>query len=381
MSDYENDEIEFDFFDETETQEATRRRRLSRRSRGGGGDQPRPPVHPASGLTPLLRLIGLLALLIFVVVVLVFWVRSCEGASKRSSYERYMGHVRTIANSSNQLGRKFTTKLTTPGIKQADLAQSVADFSQQADQQVAEARELTPPGPLRLAHSHMIEALDLRATGLSRFADALQQLGSTKDSSKAATLLAAQGRLLPASDVNWEFFFHDPAVETLQNEGVTGVAVPQSQFLTNPDLVSATSMGRLYDNFHGASTGGTPTGVHGDALVSTKALPKGTVLSTTEPTTVQASTDLAFAVTVENSGDSQEVGVAVTLTIQATPSIVKRKTIDLINPGEQKTLTFTDIGQPPFGARTNIKVEVSPVPGEKTTANNSATYPVFFSIG
>jgi CARDB len=97
---------------------------------------------------------------------------------------------------------------------------------------------------------------------------------------------------------------------------------------------------------------------------------------------VRASTDLAFEVTVENSGDSQEVQVPVTLTIEATPKpIIKRKTIDLINPGEQKTVTFTDIGQPPFGAKTNLKVEVAPVPGETRTGNNSATYPVFFSIG
>jgi hypothetical protein len=60
---------------------------------------------------------------------------------------------------------------------------------------------------------------------------------------------------------------------------------------------------------------------------------------------------------------------------------VLRKTIPLINPGERKTVTFKVTGQPPFGPKTDVKVEVAPVPGETNTANNSATYPVFFSIG
>jgi hypothetical protein len=76
------------------------------------------------------------------------------------------------------------------------------------------------------------------------------------------------------------------------------------------------------------------------------------------------------------------VQVPVTLTISAQPKpIVKHKTIPVIDAGQQVTVTFTDIGQPPFGAKTDIKVEVAPVPGEQNTSNNSATYPVFFSIG
>jgi hypothetical protein len=169
----------------------------------------------------------------------------------------------------------------------------------------------------------------------------------------------------------------------LKDEGVTGVAVPDSTFLKNPDLASTQSMVSVWQRLHGASTGGAPTGgKHGDALFSVYAEPQHIRLSTTQATTIRASTDLAFVVTVENSGCCQEVGVPVTLTIQASPNpIVKRQTLDLIAPAAQKTVTFKDIGQPPFGAKTDLKVEVGAVPGETNTGNNSATYPVFFSIG
>jgi len=76
------------------------------------------------------------------------------------------------------------------------------------------------------------------------------------------------------------------------------------------------------------------------------------------------------------------VQVKVTLTIQQSPSpIVQTKTIDLINPGELKQVVFQNLGQVQFATRTTVKVDVQPVPQEKNTSNNSASYPVIFSLG
>ncbi len=56
------------------------------------------------------------------------------------------------------------------------------------------------------------------------------------------------------------------------------------------------------------------------------------------------------------------------------------QTIQSINPGDTRTVTFRDFGLPQFGARTNVKVDVEPVPGETNTNNNTADYVVFFTI-
>ena len=84
-----------------------------------------------------------------------------------------------------------------------------------------------------------------------------------------------------------------------------------------------------------------------------------------------------------NSGNFQETNVGVTLTIQKSPkSIVKRMKIDVINTGQTKTVTFTNIDiNGLFGLPTTVKVDVQPVPGETTTTNNSAEYKVIFSLG
>ena len=54
----------------------------------------------------------------------------------------------------------------------------------------------------------------------------------------------------------------------------------------------------------------------------------------------------------------------------------------MINAGETKTVTFTNIDiNGLFGLPTTLKVDVQPVPGEKTTTNNTADYKVIFSLG
>jgi hypothetical protein len=373
-------DIEFDFFDEPETQETTQRRRLPRPPRG---PQPprRGPTGPPPGLTPLLRLVGLIALAIFVVVVLTVVVQSCRSDSKQAEYRDYVSAVKTIADGSAQVGRDLNDQLTTPGIKQSELVQNLDGLAQQQSQYSARAQEIDPPGPLRVQHQHLVEVLQLRASGLSRLADAFRQTAASKDATAAGALLAEQARLLTASDVNWDFYFKEPATRELKRQGITGVVVPDSNFVVNPDLASAGAMEPVFRRIHGASTGGKPTGVHGSSLESVKVLPGGQILSTSTETTVTATAELAFEVTVKNSGENQEVRIPVTLTIQKSPQpIIKKAVIDVIDPGETKVLVFRITEQPPFGSPTRVRVDVQPVPGEQRTSNNSAEYPVIFSL-
>jgi hypothetical protein len=375
-----DDDIEFDFFeDEPPTrEEPAPRRRLP----GGNGPRgPRRRLRAPTGLTPLLRLIGLIAFAIFIVVVLVLWVQGCRDSAKTTKYKNYMGKVTDIAKASEQNGRSLNEKLTTPGIKQDDLVSAIRGIAASEQQNVAAAEKLNPPGRLREEHHSMIESLQFRVSGLEGLADTFQKATNKANEDSDALLLSSQAQRLVASDVVWDDLFKDPSVVVLQQQGITGVAVPDSNFVTNPDLASVRSMGPVLQRIHGASTSGTPTGLHGTNIVSTKALPTGQELSTETENIIKATSDLGFEVAVKDSGDSQEVHIEVTLTIQKSPTpIVQTKTIDLINANEVKTVTFTDLGQVPFVQKTSVKVDVKPVPGEKNTGNNSAQYPVLFSL-
>jgi hypothetical protein len=377
-------DIEFDFFDEPETEEATERVRTPRRPPPGG---PRRPVRTPQGLIPMLRLAGLIAFLILAAVLLVVGIRSCASSSKHDKYSAYIQDVRSVAQRSDQIGTLLNQSLSATGIKETDLESKISGLAVQQQQVVAQATQLNPPGPLRVEQAHLIEVLKLRASGLSRLADAFRQTATAKDANTSGRLLADQARLLAASDVNWDFYFREPTRLELAHQNITDIGVvPDSNIFSNPDLASTQAMADVWRRVHGAATGGTPGGKHGSALVSVTALPDGKKLTAGAPATanqITASTDLAFQVAVMNSGNFQETNVGVTLTIQKSPkSIVKRLKIDVINTGQTKTVTFTNIDlNGLFGLPTTVKVDVQPVPGETTRTNNTAEYNVIFSVG
>jgi outer membrane murein-binding lipoprotein Lpp len=378
-------DIEFDFFDEPETEEATERVRTPRRPPPGG---PRRPVRPPAGLIPMLRLAGLIAFLILAAVLLVVLVRGCASSNKHDRYDSYMSDVRGIAGRSAATGKDLNATLAATGIKEAQLESKIRGYAAREQQSVAQARELNPPGPLRIEHDHLIEVLQLRASALSRLADAFRQTATAKASNATTSgrLIADQARLLVASDVNWDFYFREPTQRELEDQGIRDIGgVPDSNIFPNPDLASTQAMMVVWQRVHGAATGGTPGGKHGNALGSVTALPDGKRLDSSGSASdneITASTDLAFRVTVEDSGEFQEFNVVVTLTIQKSPkSIVKKKKIAVINAGETQTVTFTNIDLTGlFGLPTTVKVDIEPVPGETNTGNNSAEYKVIFSV-
>src|SRR5215204_5583822 len=230
-------EIEFDFFEEPATREAVETERAARRTRG-----PRPPVGPPAGLTPLLRLIGLISFAILVVVLLVFWVNSCREDRRKDAYRDYVGKIGTLANDSQALGRNLNGVLTSRGQRPAEIVQKLEGLAQQQEQQVDQARELDPPGPLRAQNRHAIEAFDFRLSGLRGMAQAFRQTAGSRNANVAGALLAEQAKRLIASDVVWDDLFKDPAAAELDRQGISGVEVPDSNFLPNADIATRGSM-------------------------------------------------------------------------------------------------------------------------------------------
>jgi CARDB len=381
---HDDDILDFDFVDD-ETREIAPAPRTGTRPPGGDGPRgggPREPRFRAPhGITPLLRLAGLVALAILVVVLLAVWVQGCAAEDDQTTYGNYLADIGEVGNDSAKIGADLATLLTTPGLAQAELETKLSGFVQRQQLDVERARDLDPPGPLTPANGHAVEALELRVAGLQGLLDTCRATKDTDDQTAAGQQLAAWGERLEASDVVWKDLFQGVAKSTMAAEGVEGLTAPASVFVENADLYTARSMSSIWQRVHGASTGGTPSGLHGSSLAYTEVRPAGVQLSTTTETKITISTDLAFEVGVTNSGENQEVGVKVKLTIPAQPTaIVKTGTIEVIDPGETKTVTFSDFPDFPFGENTTVQVSVEPVAGETNTGNNTAEYPVVFTL-
>jgi hypothetical protein len=376
-----DDDIEFDFFEDDATTEAPApsRVRLPRRPSG-----PSRRLGPPRGVAPLVRLLLLVAFVVFLVLVFGLLIQSCASASKHDAYAHYMSDVSTIASQSQANGKAVVAALTTSGLSSAQLENKLRGIADQEQQNVAQAENLNPPGRLRVDNTHIVEALELRVSGVEGLVTAFQKVSQAKDktSTEDAQLLADQGLRLTASDVVWDDLFKSPAQAQLQHDGVSGVDVPESHFVANPDLMTTTSMALVLQRIGGAASGAPAAGLHGTNIGVVMAEPGGQALSADNLTTVTATTDLAFSIDIHNGGDFQEVQIPVTLTIPQSQGgpLTKTQTIDLINPGQDVTLTFHDVGSPPFASQTTIKVDVKAVRGESNLTNNSTSYPVIFSL-
>jgi hypothetical protein len=383
-----DDDIQFDFFDdEPATAEAPGGKvRVPR-----VGRKPRGPSQPPHQLKPIGRLLALVLCFIFLLLVFALLISSCAGESKKSTYGNYMDKVATIASQSSTDGANTVKALTTPGLGAAAIVKKLNAIAAQEAQNVAAAQGISPPGKLRGEHSNLIESLALRESGVKGLASGFQKtIGSKAKPSVEALELSQQAYRLLASDVVWDDLFKAPSEVELENQGVRGVTVPGSHFLAEPDLViTSHAMSQILDRISTSSSTSTPTGLHGTNISAVAALPNGTGGTSTplvagQLNTVTTSSSLVFQVTVHNGGISQEVQIPVTLTIgrpaaQGGP-ITKTEKIQLIDPGTDQTVTFSDLGSVPFASPTTVTVDVAKVPGEVNVANNHAEYNVIFSL-
>jgi len=366
-----NLDLDFDFFDSPTTEAPPRD--VEQRRRG-----PRLPTRPPGRPGPaVLRLGALILGAIVLAAVLVFWVNSCREDQRRAEYRDYMAAVAEVAGSSQQVGRELNTRITTPGVRLNDLQGQLNGLAEEQEQLTRRAEELQPPGPLREQQEELVESLRLRVSGLSGLTRAFDDIAEAEDPQAAGRLLAVPAERLVASDVVYEDLFQAPAQAALDREDVGGVDVPESDFVQGSDLASASAWTLIVERLTRSPTRGGP---RGNMIAGVRAQPEGTRLSPTEENTVEASDQLAFEVLVENSGTSQETQVRVNLNIQQTPQpIRKQATIDLINPGQTRSVVFSDLA-PSFGILTTVQVNVEPVPGESRTDNNTAEYSVIFTL-
>jgi hypothetical protein len=378
----DEDILDFDFFGEEEPpswEDPPDEGPGPPRDRGPRGRGPR--FRSPGNLTPLLRLVGLIALAILIVVLLAVWVEGCATDRKRERYTDYVTEIGSVGNASAKLGQDLATTLTTPGLKLEDLDAKLGGYVQTAENQVQRAEDLGAPGPLHNAHEGAIEALRFRVNGLRGLQTAFQGTADATDAAAAGLELAAQGQRLLASDIVWADAFRTRAQTVLESEEALGIQVPTSEFVADDEIMSPSDLAAIWQRIQGASTGGTPSGLHGSGISYVRALPSGQNLSTTTETTILVTDELAFEVGVEDTGDSQEVQLKVTLTIPSQPDpIVQTKTIPIIDPGETKAVTFQIGSLVPFGEQVSVKVDVDPVQGETNTANNTAEYPVIFTL-
>jgi hypothetical protein len=362
-----------------------RERGRGRRGRGGGPPGRTPGMPSLEGLE--WGRLGLLAAgIIVLVLVLLLGARQCSGSSATSKNRAYFNQVKKVLATSDKAGQQLHDLFhSKQPLRSAAVVNKLKDIQTQAQTAVVDAQKLTPTKQVESLQPWLVEALTYRVNGIDCLIRAMPQAYKQKQPTAAGTLLVPCTRRLLASDVMYTDSFYASAGKTLQADGIE-VPVPTSTFLVAPDdqiTLNAAGMGAVIQHL---KPGSVAHGLHGLKLdtVVAQSGDKTVTLQATSTTPVKAA-GLTFLVTATNGGNFTEFNVQVKITIgSGSTAIVKTGTIAQIQKGASETVSIGGFNSgsnlPEFGKTIDMKVEVVPVPGERTASNNTQTYKITFTL-
>jgi hypothetical protein len=317
-----------------------------------------------------------------VLILIALGIKSCADSARKDAFKNYVRDVGALVQASDTESKNLFALLEKPGGQgQVQLQNAVNGYESDAAQLVDRAKGTERPDELSNAQRYFVQVLELRRDGVAHIARELRNALSGQDKGAAVGRIATQMQLFLASDVLYSQRVLPNLTRPLRKEKVLAqVEVPKSRFLPDLQWVRPSVVA---DNLQGlgSGTGGPVTpGLHGTSLIGVTAKPGGEALTEAGATQITINPKLAFDVTVQNGGESDERDVVVQVTIAgAGKPIAREQTIPLIAAGAQKVATVPLAATPPLGRPVTIRVVIKAVPGEKKTDNNRASYPAIFT--
>jgi hypothetical protein len=332
---------------------------------------------------PLLRLILLLAGIVIVVVVIVVVVTSTTGGDEAADYETYMTGVADILEQSDALGAELSELLTNPGdTTRAKIQGQLDQYLATSERLELEAKALAAPNAFieQNVHQFFVMVMTFRHTGLTDLKPSLMNALEVQDTEVASEQISRSLYYLTNSDFLYREVFIPKATEILTEQNIDGVIVPDTEFMSDPDIASKV---RVQEILASLKSTGNLQAVHGVAVAKVVAMPDEKEIEAGGTYNLQSSDELAFLVTVENQGNMAEKNVPVVVTLQAVDATEPQKvTVEIpeMKPNEEQTVTVEGLNPTAYGEVALLRVEVGPVKDEKYNDNNLVKADVIFTL-
>jgi hypothetical protein len=374
------------FFDEGD--EPTR---VSARTRPA---RPRRPATAPRGRGPdrqtlLIRQGVALGVGAIVLILIVLGVKGCVDSRRVNSLKDYNRNVGAVVSDSDQnVARPFFRLLGNGPTQGNGLQVGINQLRLTAEEDTRRARGFDVPGAMAGPQHNLLLALDLRSEALQRIADEIPSaLGRGQTSRTAINRIAGEMQAILASDVIYSQRVAPLIQQELDANGVHGQEIRTSRWLTDfawlsPQRVAAALGGSAGATGTSGSTSCPSTALCGHSLdavsVGTTTLPPGG-----GPVRIPVTTGLAFTVKFTNGGTVDESNVKVRISVKApgAKAISTTHTVSVSKAGTSTTLQIPLPPNPPIGTPATVTATVAPVPGEKTTSNNTQSTTVIFTRG
>jgi hypothetical protein len=248
--------------------------------------------------------IGIGVIVLFVIVI-ALGVKGCVSSQKENSLKAYNRDVTSVISSSDRdVGQAFFKLLGNGSQQGQDLQVQVNQLRLAADEDARRARGFDVPDEMKAAHDKLLLTLDLRRDGLRKIAaDLPTALGRGQPAQNAVQRIAGNMQYFLASDVVYKARVAPLIKEALDDNGVTGQRIPDSQFMGNVGWLSGPFVAQRIGATAGAPNQPPAPGLHGHGLTSVSVgdntlQPNGVV------NRVPATSRIVFHVVFQNQGDN-----------------------------------------------------------------------------
>jgi len=320
------------------------------------------------------RLIGVGIGLAFLILIVIGF-RGCLEARSDRALRNYTSDVATIMQQSEQSGKDFFDLLNAPsgGSSSLDVKQQILAQRDSSQALLDRAEELDAPGQMHNAQSAVDLTLTLRRNALDAIASNVQQAAARTQTADAISNISDAMGSLYASDFVWTQVGAPEIKKVDQDEGVDAPSLPTGKFMPSnaTDFLDQTTLVTKLDAITGQTS--TTGGVHGLQLLQTSI--GGQTLAAGSTTTVPSSSQ-ELEIQVQNSGDSDETDIKVSVTLNGNELSGE---IPALSASETGTVKIPLTSKPPPGSDVTLDVVVQPVLGEQVADNNQATYTLVFS--
>ena len=309
---------------------------------------------------------------LLVLILIVLGVRGCLDARKNRALSDYADDVTQIVDETDQTSKAFFGKLEDPGsLSVTDFVAEVSADRSAMDNYASRIDGLDAPGDMGNAQDNLELVYQLRSSAMGVIADRMSTALGEVGSEQAMAIIANQMQLLQASDVLYKSVVRPEINGVLANNGISGSDVPESVFV--PDGIRWLDEAEVGGALGTLGAGGGETsGVHGLGLAGVSV--NGTELVEGGATGVVGEGTPEVEVQVENQGESTENEVTVSVTVNGGNTLQQ----DISSIGSLEIQSASIPLTPAPKGEVTLEVEAQPVPGERVSTNNKASYTVVF---
>ena len=196
---------------------------------------------------------------VLLLILIVLGVKGCLDSRQERALKDYSRDASAIVTDSNdQVSKPFFELLESGKTSGNDLQVQVNQVRLTAEEDAKRARELNVPDDMKPAQQNLLTVMNLRSQALTRIAEKLTAAQGRGPQAEAATNeIAGQMQMFLASDVLYSQRAAPLIVQALDEAGISGQTIPESQSLPGYTWLAPDTVAQAIG---GTSGGGTTTG-------------------------------------------------------------------------------------------------------------------------